>query len=191
MLLTRSEQIDTLYAAAQNAGLDVAKGDISWQDEVIDVAGMKIHYLDWGSKGKRPLLLLHGGMQSAHTWDLIAVAMKRDFHVVAMDLRGHGASDWAATIAYVREAERLGVHSVWSAEAWGHDGITPLAFLAGQTSTIKLGSGILQAGTRTPALLGMTAMGMQSKATSTFSRRPRRIRKSPSVGARVASHSLM
>ncbi len=104
MLLTRSEQIDTLYAAAQNAGLDVEKGDIRWQDEVIDVAGMKIHYLDWGSKGKRPLLLLHGGMQSAHTWDLIAVAMKRDFHVVAMDLRGHGDSDWSADANYAHAA---------------------------------------------------------------------------------------
>lgn len=104
MLLTRSEQIDTLYAAAQNAGLDVAKGDIRWQDEVVDVAGMKIHYLDWGSKGKRPLLLLHGGMQSAHTWDLIAVAMKRDFHVVAMDLRGHGDSDWSADANYAHAA---------------------------------------------------------------------------------------
>ena len=104
MLLTRSEQIDSLYAAAQNAGLDVVKEDISWQDEFVDVAGLKIHYLDWGSPGKRPLLLLHGGMQSAHTWDLIAIAMKRDFHVVAMDLRGHGDSDWAAEGDYAHAA---------------------------------------------------------------------------------------
>ena len=87
---------------------------------------------------------------------------------VSISLPRDGASDWATTIAYVQEAERLGVHSVWSAEAWGQDGITPLAFLAGHTHTIKLGSGILQAGTRTPALLGMTAMGMQSISDGRF-----------------------
>jgi len=87
---------------------------------------------------------------------------------VSISLPRDGVNDWATTIAYVQEAERLGVHSVWSAEAWGHDGITPLAFLASHTTSIKLGSGILQAGTRTPALLGMTAMGMQSISNGRF-----------------------
>ncbi len=48
--------------------------------------------------------------------------------------------------AFVQEAERLGVHSVWSAEAWGFDALTPLAYLAAKTSTIKLGTGIAQVG---------------------------------------------
>ena len=95
MLLTREEQIDTLHAAAQSWGIDVDKSDIDWRDEFVQVGGLKIHYLDWGVSGKPPLLLLHGGMQSAHSWDLTAVVMKRDYHVVAMDLRGHGDSDWA------------------------------------------------------------------------------------------------
>ena len=87
---------------------------------------------------------------------------------VSISLPRDGTDDWPSTIAYVQEAERLGVHSVWSAEAWGHDGITPLAFLAAHTSTIKLGTGILQGGTRTPALLAMTAMGMQSISGGRF-----------------------
>ena len=87
---------------------------------------------------------------------------------VSISLPRDGTDDWATTIAYVQEAERLGVHSVWSAEAWGHDGVTPLAFLAAHTSTIKLGTGILQGGTRTPALLAMTAMGMQSISGGRF-----------------------
>jgi hypothetical protein len=61
----------------------------------VSTGGLKLHYLDWGTRGKRPLLLLHGGMQTAHSWDLTAVAMRRDRHVVAMDLRGHGDSDWS------------------------------------------------------------------------------------------------
>ncbi|PZC44943.1 MAG: Flavin-dependent oxidoreductase, luciferase family [Chloroflexi bacterium] len=87
---------------------------------------------------------------------------------VSISLPRDGTTDWQSTIAYVQEAERLGVTTVWSAEAWGHDGLTPLAFLAGQTSTIKLGTGILQGGTRTPALLGMTCMGMQSVSNGRF-----------------------
>ena len=95
MLLTRAQQIDTLYGAAQDAGLQVAKGEIAWRDELVELNGLKIHYLDWCTAGEPPLLLLHGGMQTAHSWDLTAVALKRRFHVVAMDLRGHGDSDWS------------------------------------------------------------------------------------------------
>lgn len=66
-----------------------------------------------------------------------------------------GGSDFA------REAERIGVDSLWSPEAWGYDAITPLAFVAAQTSTVKLGTAIAQLGARTPAMLAMTAMSMQ------------------------------
>src|SRR5881275_3602812 len=57
----------------------------------------------------------------------------------------------------VREAESLGFDSVWSAEAYGSDAATVLAWLAGQTSTIKLGSAIFQMPGRTPAMTAMTA----------------------------------
>src|ERR1700756_4136447 len=62
---------------------------------------------------------------------------------------------------FVREAERLGATSVWVAEAWGQDALTPLAFLAGQTERIALGSAIAQLGARTPAMLAMSAMSLQ------------------------------
>src|SRR5947208_8386805 len=57
----------------------------------------------------------------------------------------------------VREAESLGFDSVWSAEAYGSDAATVLAWLAGQTSTIKLGSAIFQMPGRSPAMTAMTA----------------------------------
>jgi F420-dependent oxidoreductase-like protein len=60
------------------------------------------------------------------------------------------------------------VDVVWSAEAWGHDAISPLAYLAGKTSRIRLGTGIIQAGTRTPALVAMTAMSMASLSSGRF-----------------------
>ncbi len=62
---------------------------------------------------------------------------------------------------FVREAERLGATSVWVAEAWGQDALTPLAYLAAQTERISLGSGIAQLGARTPAMLAMSAMSLQ------------------------------
>jgi F420-dependent oxidoreductase-like protein len=76
--------------------------------------------------------------------------------------------NWEETTAYVQEAERLGVFSVWSAEHWEHDAITPLAYLAGKTSRIMLGTGIMQAGTRTPALVAMTALSMQAISGNRF-----------------------
>jgi F420-dependent oxidoreductase-like protein len=57
----------------------------------------------------------------------------------------------------VQEAERLGYDSVWTAEAYGSDSATILAWLAGQTSTIRLGSGIFQMPGRSPAMTAMTA----------------------------------
>jgi F420-dependent oxidoreductase-like protein len=62
---------------------------------------------------------------------------------------------------FVRDAERIGATSVWLAEAWGQDALTPLAFLAAQTERISLGSAIAQLGARTPAMLAMSAMSLQ------------------------------
>src|SRR5881628_3766387 len=76
--------------------------------------------------------------------------------------------NWDEFSTYVIEGERMGVDSVWSAEAWGHDGATPLAYLAAKTSRIKLGSGILQTVGRTPANLAMTAMTLQSMSGGRF-----------------------
>jgi F420-dependent oxidoreductase-like protein len=76
--------------------------------------------------------------------------------------------DWQAASAYVVEAERLGVDCLWSAEAWGHDAVTPLAFMAARTSRIRLGTGIMQAGTRTPALVAMTAMSLAAMSAGRF-----------------------
>ena len=86
---------------------------------------------------------------------------------VAISLR-LANDDWARASAWVTEAERLGVDCVWSAEAWGHDAVTPLAFLAARTTKIKLGSGIIQAGTRSPALIAMTAMSLASMSGGRF-----------------------
>ena len=100
MLLTLEEQQESLYQTARSMGVEIDKSEIAWRDETLDSSGLTIHYLDWGTRGKQPLLLLHGGMQTAHSWDIVSVAMKRRYHVVAMDMRGHGDSGWSDDADY-------------------------------------------------------------------------------------------
>jgi F420-dependent oxidoreductase-like protein len=63
----------------------------------------------------------------------------------------------ASLVPLVQTAEALGFDSVWAAEAWGTDAVTVLAWLGASTSTIKLGSAIMQIPGRTPANTAMTA----------------------------------
>lgn len=81
---------------------------------------------------------------------------------------GTFTDDWEYTTAFVLEAEKLGAHSVWAGENWGHDIATRLAYLAAKTTTIKLGAGIFQVGARTPAMTAMTAMSLASMSTGRF-----------------------
>ena len=61
---------------------------------------LKLHYVDWGNAEKPPLLLVHGGRDHCRSWDWVAADIRRDFHVIAPDLRGHGDSAWAVGSAY-------------------------------------------------------------------------------------------
>jgi F420-dependent oxidoreductase-like protein len=65
-------------------------------------------------------------------------------------------------VAEAQHAELLGFHSIWTGEAWGTDAITPLTWAAAHTSTIKLGTSILQLPARTPAMTAMTAMTLDA-----------------------------
>ena len=77
-------------------------------------------------------------------------------------------SDWEPVADFAREAETIGVDSIWTSEAWGTDAISPLAFLAAKTSKIRLGTGIIQVGSRTPGNLIMTSLTMQSLSGGRF-----------------------
>ncbi|MDH5505124.1 MAG: LLM class F420-dependent oxidoreductase [Acidimicrobiia bacterium] len=70
---------------------------------------------------------------------------------------GYLTRDRLPDLELVLEAERLGYDSVWVAESWGSDAVTVLSWIGARTSTIKLGSGILQMPARTPAMTAMTA----------------------------------
>jgi len=70
---------------------------------------------------------------------------------------GYSKAQMDLPVALVQRAEQLGYNSVWSAEAYGSDAVTPLAFLAAVTKRIRLGTGIMQLAARTPANAAMCA----------------------------------
>ena len=75
----------------------------------------------------------------------------RSFNGVRSD-----ASNWNQIAEFAKEAESLGADSIWTSEAWGTDAITPLAYLAASTTKIRLGTGIVQVGSRTTGNLVMS-----------------------------------
>ncbi len=67
-----------------------------------------------------------------------------------------GYDDPVAAVALAEEADRLGFHSVWTSEAYGADAVTPMGWLAGRTSQVRIGSGIMQMPARSPAATAAT-----------------------------------
>ncbi len=76
--------------------------------------------------------------------------------------------DFHDQVEYVVEAEKLGVDTVWTAEAWGQDAISPLAYLAAKTNKIRLGTGIMQISARSPSMTAMTALTMAAISDDRF-----------------------
>jgi len=74
-----------------------------YQDKFITVNGLRLHYLDWGAAGKQPFIMLHGIGRIAHSFDHIAPHFNTDYHVIALDMRGHGDSQWSPEGAYLVE----------------------------------------------------------------------------------------
>lgn len=81
---------------------------------------------------------------------------------------GYPAKKVEAPFELVKEADRLGVHAVWTAEAYGSDAVTLLAWLGSHTKNIKLGTAIMQMAGRTPANTAMTAMSLNQLSNGRF-----------------------
>jgi F420-dependent oxidoreductase-like protein len=81
---------------------------------------------------------------------------------------GYSGARIAIDMDIVHEAERLGFDSVWTAEAWGSDAVTPLAWIAAQTKKIRLGTAIMQLPGRSPANTAMTAMTLDALSNERF-----------------------
>ncbi|MBN9621262.1 MAG: LLM class flavin-dependent oxidoreductase, partial [Actinobacteria bacterium] len=86
----------------------------------------------------------------------------------ATTVEGSTVADLRELGDFVVEAERLGLDACWVAEAWGSDAPSLLGYLAARTSTLLLGSGILQVGIRTPAAVAQTAITLSNLSGGRF-----------------------
>jgi alkanesulfonate monooxygenase SsuD/methylene tetrahydromethanopterin reductase-like flavin-dependent oxidoreductase (luciferase family) len=83
-------------------------------------------------------------------------------------MMGYSGATISFDIGMAQEAEALGFHSVWTAEAYGSDAVTPLAWIGANTKTIKLGTAIMQLPGRSPACTAMTAMTLDALSGGRF-----------------------
>ena len=88
--------IMTSTLIAGNAGAAPAEREIT-------VNNLKIHYLEWGTPDKPPLVLLHGIARVAHSFDHLAPHFSNNYRVIAIDMRGHGDSAWDPQGSYMVE----------------------------------------------------------------------------------------
>ena len=105
MTLSAEEYHDHLKTTAVRAGFAFSDVILPGEHDV-SIGRLRFRYLDWGTKGLRPILFLHGGALTAHTWDLCCLALRDEFHCVALDQRGHGDTDWAPDADYSIGAQR-------------------------------------------------------------------------------------
>ena len=81
---------------------------------------------------------------------------------------GYSGARMTLDMDLVREVEQLGYDSIWSAESYGSDAVTPVAWIAALTSRIHVGTGIMQLAGRTPAATAMTAMTLDGLSGGRF-----------------------
>src|ERR1043165_1341210 len=77
---------------------------------------------------------------------------------------GYSRAHLDIPVKLIQRAEELGYDSVWTAEAYGSDAVTPLAYIAALTKRIRLGTGIMQLAGRTPAMCAMQAATVDALA---------------------------
>jgi F420-dependent oxidoreductase-like protein len=83
-------------------------------------------------------------------------------------MTGYSGAQVSLDLELIKEAEKLGYDSVWTAEAWGSDAVSPLAWIGAQTSKIRLGTAIMQLPGRSPANTAMTAMTLDALSGGRF-----------------------
>lgn len=104
-------ELDHLRRAAEKSGVVVEEFVLPESRHFL-AGRMRMHCLDWNGGARKNVLLLHGGGLTAHTWDLVCLALRPDYHCLALDLRGHGDSEWSTNVdyslsAHVSDVERV------------------------------------------------------------------------------------
>jgi len=90
--MTALDEFESLLASARELGIPHLR-DVRYRSRNTVVSHQRFHYLEWGEPDAPTILLLHGGNQSAHSWDLVSLHLADRYHVLALDQRGHGDSE--------------------------------------------------------------------------------------------------
>ena len=79
-------------------------GTTTASDRFVKVGDLNLHYLEWGEPGAPPVVMVHGLTGNAHAFDGLAAHLAQRYHVISVDVRGRGDSDWAADGDYSNDA---------------------------------------------------------------------------------------
>ena len=90
-------------------------GEPTSRERYVAANGLRFHYLEWGRKESPPVVLLHGFAQTCHSWDFAALGLCDRFRLIAVDLRGHGDSDWTPDGDYSLEAHQQDLQALLEA----------------------------------------------------------------------------
>ena len=104
--MTETEEFRLLLASAADLGISHAP-EVPYRSRNIVLRQMRFHFLEWGAPDAPPIVLLHGGHQSAHSWDLVSLHLAQRYRVLALDQRGHGDSEWARDVSYANHEMSL------------------------------------------------------------------------------------
>ena len=97
--MTTTDEFRSLIASAGDLGI-AHRSDVPYASRNIVLRQHRFHFLEWGNSEAPPIVLLHGGHQSAHSWDLVSLHLAQRYRVFALDQRGHGDSEWARDVEY-------------------------------------------------------------------------------------------
>lgn len=97
--MTGTDEFRSLLASAGDLGIPHAPS-VPYRSGNVVLRQMRFHFLEWGAPDAPPVVLLHGGHQSAHSWDLVSLHLAQNYRVLALDQRGHGDSEWARDVEY-------------------------------------------------------------------------------------------
>ena len=97
--MTGSDEFRSLLASAGDLGIPHAP-NVPYRSCNIVLRQMRFHFLEWGHADAPVIVLLHGGHQSAHSWDLVSLHLAQNYRVLALDQRGHGDSEWSRDVTY-------------------------------------------------------------------------------------------
>jgi esterase len=97
--MTGTDEFRSLLTSAADLGIPHVP-EVVYRSCNIVLRQMRFHFLEWGRADAPAIVLLHGGHQSAHSWDLVSLHLAQRYRVLALDQRGHGDSEWARDVTY-------------------------------------------------------------------------------------------